>query len=139
MAIFQQPPQTNSKLPQKNSRYRKLHLQTVPKKRLKNPWFTLCILCRTYLRLIFQHLCGRGRKCSCRKTEFLSFATEFCNFLKWVFEFRSSFIIFHWVLKRKSFHFLEIEWTDFIFFFLILSHKKNVYNSMGNLLLEVTF
>ena len=30
--------------------------------------------------LFFQHLCGGGRKCSCRKNEFLSFGTEFWNF-----------------------------------------------------------
>ena len=32
--------------------------------------------------LFFQHLCGGGRKCSCRKNEFLSFGTEFWNILK---------------------------------------------------------
>ena len=36
--------------------------------------------------LFFQHLCGGGRKCSCRKNEFLSFGTEFWNFLN-KFEF----------------------------------------------------
>ena len=37
----------------------------------------------------------------------------------------------------QMFSFLEIEWTDFIFCFL--RHNKCAYNSVGNLLLEVTF